>query len=64
MDTVAIATYLVQGQMSLAQGELAATLINRQQDVQNQMLTLIDGAVQGAAASVPYGTGEFVNIIA
>lgn len=64
MDTVAIASYLVQGQMAQTQGELAATLINQQQNMQDQVVSLLGSATQNASASVSMGTGEYINIIA
>jgi hypothetical protein len=64
MDTVSIATFLVQGQMASAQGELAATLLNNQNDMNNQVVSLLGSAAQGAASVPPSGTGEFINVIA
>lgn len=64
MDTVAIATLLVESQASMRQGQLAASLVNMQNNQNNQVVALLDNATQSAASVPPMGTGEYLNIIA
>lgn len=64
MDPVAIAAYLVQSQQMLTQGDLGVAMVKQMQSVNNQVVGLVEGAVEGSASYAPGDTGQLLNVTA
>jgi hypothetical protein len=64
MDAVSVATDLITGQTSVERGAIIATVINEEQNRDQEMVSVLGDATRAASGYTPEGTGSLLNVYA